>query len=174
MYQILKLKYFLLPLLFVLHLAPAAAQDYDLPKDAISTFFSEYVDDEDFTVIYVSGKVFELFKGANLDLDDIDEEEISAILEVVKDIQGIRVLHTDRDAEGHWMRAKKRIPTDRYDLLFKMRSKDGDNVEAFIQDEDAVINELFLLIGAEDNFAMLSFIGSIDLKKLSKLQQALD
>jgi len=167
-------KYILPLLLLLLPLAPASAQDLKLPKDAISTYFSEYVDDSDFTVIYVSGKVFELFKGASIDLDEIDEEEITAILEVVKDIQGIRILHTDRNAKAHWMEAKKRIPTNRYELLFKIRTQDGDNIETFIQDEDAVINELFMLVGAEDNFAMLSFIGAIDLKKISKLQNALD
>jgi hypothetical protein len=47
-------------------------------------------------------------------------------------------------------------------------------VEAFIQDEKAVISELFLLIGAVDNFAMLSFVGNIDLTKLSELQRAIE
>ncbi|MEM9527450.1 MAG: DUF4252 domain-containing protein, partial [Bacteroidota bacterium] len=98
----------------------------------------------------------------------------AAILEVVRDIQGVRILLTEEDTESHWSEAKKRIPTSQYEILFKMRSAGGDNVEAFIQDEDAVINELFLLIGTEDTFAMFSFIGAIDLKKISMLQDALD
>jgi hypothetical protein len=113
-------------------------------------------------------------KDANLDLDDLDEEEVEAVLKVVKDIQGIRVLHTDVNTRQYWMEAKKRISTDQYELLFKLRSKDGDNIEAFVQDEDAVISELFLLIGGFDNFAMISFIGAIDLTQLSELQKALD
>lgn len=165
---------FLFSLLLVLFMAPAFAQNIDLPKDAISTYFSEYIDDPSFSAVYVSGKIFDLFKGANIDIDEIDEEEIAAILEVVQDIQGVRILHTERNVQKHWMEAKKRIPTAQYELLFKVRSADGHNVEAFIQDEDAVINELFLLIGAEDTFAMFSFIGAINLKKLSKLQDALD
>ncbi|MBC6995593.1 DUF4252 domain-containing protein [Neolewinella lacunae] len=166
------MKYLLLPLLFVFYLAPATAQK--LPQDAISTYFSEYVDDQNFSAVYVSGKIFQLFRDADLDLDDLDEAEVKAILEVVQDIQGIRVLHTDVNATALWKEAKNRIPTDRYELLFKVRTKDGDNVEAFIQDEKAVISELFLLVGAADNFAMLSFIGRVDLTKLSQLQKALD
>ena len=158
-------------LLCVLYLAPASAQK--LPKDAISTFFSEYVDDQDFTVVYVSGKVFSLFKDIDLELDDIDDQEVGAILEVVKDIQGIRVLHTEKDVDRHYAAAKKRIPTDKYELLFKVRTADGDNVEAFIQDDNAVISELFMLVGSEDNFAMLSFIGAIDLNKIGDLQRVL-
>lgn len=164
---------YLIALLFCLYLAPASAQK-NMPQDAISTYFSEYVDDEDFTVVYVSGKIFQLVKDAKLDLDDLDEKEVEAVLKVVRDIQGIRILHTDVNAMARWKEAKKRIPTDRYELLFKVRTTDGDNIEAFIQDDKAVISELFLLIGAADNFAMLSFVGDIDLTKISDLQRAIE
>ena len=165
------MKYIITSLLLVLFWAPATAQ---VPTDAISNYFSEYVDDPDFNVVFVSGKVFELFRDANLDIDDLDDAEVEAVLEVVKDIQGIRILHTDVGAMARWKDAKKRIPTDRYELLFKVRTKDGDNVEAFIADENAVVSELFLLIGAADNFGMLSFMGTIDLNKLGDLQKAIE
>lgn len=161
-----------LPLLFLLFsLAPAAAQK--IPQDAISSYFAEYVDAPDFDVVYVSGKVFELFKDSNLDLEELDEAEVDAVLKMVKDIQGIRILHTDQKVMARWKEAKRRIPTDRYELLFKVRTADGDNVEAFIQDENATISELFMLIGASDTFVMLSFVGAIDLTKLADLQRAI-
>ncbi len=153
--------------------APASAQT-KLPLDAISNYFSEYVDDTRFSAVYVSGKMFELFNDAKIDLDEIDEEEVKAILDVVKDIQGIRVLHTDVTPLKFYQEAKARIDTDAYELLFMVRTKDGQNVEAFIQNQHAIVNELFLLVGAKDNFAMLSFVGNIDLSKLSDLQKALD
>lgn len=164
---------FLTILLFLFYLAPAAAQK-NLPLDAISNYFSEYVDDERFTAVYVSGKMFELFKDAKIDLDEIDEEEVKAILEVVRDIQGIRVLNTDVTPLKFYREAKGRISTDAYELLFKVRTSDGQNVEAFIQNDQAIVNELFLLVGTDDTFAMLSFVGNIDLGKLSALQNALD
>ena len=164
---------FILPLLFLLF-PLSAAFGQKLPKDAISNYFSEYVDDQDFTVVYVSGKIFDLVKDADIDLEELDEEEVEAVFDVVKDIQGIRVLHTERNAMARWKEAKKRIPTDKYELLFKVRTADGDNVEAFVQDESAVISELFLLVGAQDNFVMLSFVGAVDLSKLSDLQRAIE
>ncbi|MCP9236899.1 DUF4252 domain-containing protein [Lewinella sp. JB7] len=166
------MKYLILAL-FVLSLAPASAQKNE-PLDAISNYFSEYVDDQRFTAVYVSGKMFELFNDAKIDLDEIDEEELRAILEVVRDVRGIRVLHTDVTPLDFYRSAKGRINTDTYELLFKVRTRDGQNVEAFIQNEKAMINELFLLVGANDTFAMLSFVGDIDLSKLSQLQRALD
>lgn len=169
--MIAKMRY-LTPLLFLLYLAPASAQN--LPQDAISTYFSEYVDDPDFTVAYVSGKVFGLIKDANLDLQEMDEKEVEAILRVVRDVRGIRLLHTDRNAQRHWKEARRRIPTDQYELLFKVRTQDGENVEAFVRDDAAVISEFFLLVGGEDTFAMFSFVGSIDLTQLAELQRALE
>ncbi|MEM9837476.1 MAG: DUF4252 domain-containing protein [Bacteroidota bacterium] len=162
---------YLLGLLLCLFLAPAAAQ---LPQDAISAYFSEYVDDEDFTVVYISGKVFGLVKDAKLDLEEFDEKEVEAILDIVRDVKGIRILLTDEDVKQHWMEAKKRIPTDHYELLFKVRTKDGDNIEAFVQDENAAISELFLLFGAAKNFGMFSFVGDIDLTKISDLQRIIE
>ena len=164
---------YLLSFLLLALVVPASAQKLT-QLDAISNYFSEYVDDERFTAVYVSGKMFELFKDADLDLEEMDEKEIAAIREVVQDIQGIRVLHTDITPDRFYREAKDRISTDAYELLFKVRTQDGQNVEAFIQDENAVVNELFLLVGADDTFAMLSFVGKIDISKLGELQRALE
>ena len=164
---------YLLALLFVCTLAPASAQN-NLPLDAISTYFSEYVDDERFTAVYVSGKMFELFEDSKINLEEMDDEEVAAILDMVRDIRGIRVLHTDQTPLRFYREAKERISTDAYELLFKVRTQDGQNVEAFIQDENAVVSELFLLVGADDTFALLSFVGDIDLSKLGNLQRALE
>ena len=84
------------------------------------------------------------------------------------------MLHTDITPDRFYREAKDRISTDAYELLFKVRTQDGQNVEAFIQDENAVVNELFLLVGADDTFAMLSFVGKIDISKLGELQRALE
>ena len=164
---------YLIAFLFLVAAAPASAQKL-AQLDAISNYFSEYVDDERFTAVYVSGKMFQLFQDAELDFDEMDEQEIEAILDMVQDIQGIRVLHTDITPDKFYRDAKNRISTDAYELLFKVRTQEGQNVEAFIQDENAVISELFLLVGADDTFAMLSFVGKIDLSKLGELQRALD
>ncbi|PPK87805.1 uncharacterized protein DUF4252 [Neolewinella xylanilytica] len=164
---------FLSAFLLLICVAPASAQKI-AQLDAISNYFSEYVDDERFTAVYVSGKMFDLFEDADLDLEEMDEKEIAAIRNVVQDIQGIRVLHTDITPDRFYQEAKQRISTDAYELLFKVRTQDGQNVEAFIQDENAVVNELFLLVGADDTFAMLSFVGKIDISKLGELQRALE
>ena len=163
---------YLITSLFLLLFAPALPAQ-SLPLDGISNYFSEYVDDERFTAVYVSGKMFELLDDAKIELDEIDDEELAAILEVVRDVRGIRVLHTDVTPLKFYDEANARINTDAYDLLFSVRTKDGQHVEAFVQNDKAVVSELFMLVGADSSFAMLSFVGNIDLSKLSALQNSL-
>jgi hypothetical protein len=50
---------------------------------------------------------------------------------------------------------------------------EGTNVEFLVKDTGDIINELLLLVGG-DEFVMMSFVGNIDLDKISKLANSLD
>ena len=43
-----------------------------------------------------------------------------------------------------------------------------------VKESGDYVQELLMLVGGADNFAMISFIGNIDLKKIGKLAKALD
>ena len=166
--------HYLISLLFLLLLsAPASAQD-ELPLDAISNYFSEYMDDDRFTVVYVSGKMMEFFEDGDLEVDGVNDNDMEALLETVRELKGIRILSTDETPRTFYEDAVKRIDTRAYELLFRVRTKDGNNVEAFVQPKGAPARELLLLVGAEKNFTLLSFVGNIDLEKLGQLRQALN
>lgn len=64
-------------------------------NDAITRFFNQYAEDERFTVVYVSPKMFQLV--AKIDTDDPDWQQLR---EIVKDLGGIRVLTGDSIAGG--------------------------------------------------------------------------
>ena len=160
------MKYFVLfALCFFGTVTVASAQD-----DAISRYFSKYVDDERFTVVYVSGKLFRMFQSMELDLED---EEVDALLEVVEDMQGLRLLVTEEDPIGFFKEATNTIQTKEYETLMTVRSAEGENVHFLVKDENnEVVRELLLLVGAEDNFVLMSFVGLINLNKISELQRA--
>ena len=162
------MKYFVLfALCFFGALNVATAQD-----DAISRYFSKYVDDERFTVVYVSGKLFRMFQSMELDLDD---EEVDAILEVVEDMQGLRLLVTEENPMGFFKEATNTIQTKEYETLMTVRSAEGENVHFMVKDDNnEVVRELLLLVGAEDNFVLMSFVGLINLNKISDLQKAFE
>ncbi len=134
--------------------------------DAISKYFEKYMDDEDFTVVYISGRMFGMFA----DIDDDDKEAKAAM----KGIKGLRILSTEKNALGLYKEAIKKFNVSEYEELMKVRSG-KENVNFFIREEGDVIKELLLLVGGtEADFVMLSFIGDIDLKKISALSESMD
>jgi hypothetical protein len=80
---------FLLPVLFL------AAIQLHAQNDAITRFFSKYSEDERFTTVYVSQKMFQLV--AKVETDDADW---NSMREVIKDLGGLRVLTCDSITDG--------------------------------------------------------------------------
>lgn len=139
--------------------------------DAISKYFSNYVEDERFTVIYISPKMFSLFNKLDLDME---EEETEAIMEVVSDLKSLRILVCEEEGKALYEEAVKTIDTKEYEVLMNIRNKGEEQVDFLIKDEGDIINELLLLVGAPDNFVLMSFVGNINLDKVSKLTEAFE
>jgi len=141
-------------------------------SDAIDKYFQQYLEDEDFTVVFVSPKMFQLI--SKIDLNEIDNDpEAKMIMETVKDIKGLRVLTTDVKPMERYKEAMNKINTNEYEVLVTVRDK-GENVRIWVKEDASVISELLLLVGALDEFVMLSFVGDIDLDKISKLANNID
>ena len=141
-------------------------------NDAISKYFDQYLDDDNFTVVYVSGKMFDMI--AKVDIDELKDEEAQLIMDVAKDIKGLRVLVTDIDPKQYYKQARKLVSTnDGYEVLLTVRDK-GDNVNFWIKENNNIIEELFLLVGSEDEFVMVSFLGRLDLNKIAQLADKIE
>lgn len=138
--------------------------------DAISKYFDQYMEDDDFTVVFVSPKMFQLL--GKLDTSGLNDREAEDVLGVIKDLRGLRVLTTEKNANSFYKEAMNKINTKEYETLMTVRSK-GDNVRFLVKDSGDVIDELLLLVGG-DTFTMISFVGKIDLNKISKLSKSLD
>jgi hypothetical protein len=157
-------KLFLLPL-FLLAALSTFAQN-----DGISRFFSKYEEDERFTVVYISPKMFQMI--AKIETSD---PEWNKFRDVIGDLGGLRVLTADSVSEGISMYkdALSRVPQKEYEELLTVR--DGDeHVRFWIKENNNTINELLLLVGAPTEFTMLSFTGKIDLNKISSLAKSVD
>ena len=155
----------LLPLFLLAVIFNLSAQN-----DAITRFFEKYVDDERFTVVYVSPKMFQLVSKI-----ETNDEEWNQVREIVKDLGGLRVLVADSIADGltFYKDALSRVPTGEYEELLTIR--DGkEHVRIWVKDSENIIEELLLLVGAPDEFVLLSFTGKIDLDKISELSKSLD
>jgi len=140
--------------------------------DAIDKYFEKYVDDERFTVVYISGKMFQMI--SKIAPDELeDDPEAQAALEVAKDIKGLKILTSEEVGPELYKEAIGLIDTKEYETLMTVRDG-GENVRFLVKDTGDVINELLLLVGGEENFVLLSFVGNIDLNKISKLANQID
>ncbi len=146
---------------------PATAQ-----IDAISNYFEKYMDNEDFTMVYLSPKMFELL--GKLNLDELEDREAAEVMSVVSDLKGLRVLTTDINTQKLYDEAMSLLNVEDYEVLMTVRDE-GENVHFWVKEGSGdVINELLLLVGGGDDFVLLSFVGNINLRKISKLANSVD
>lgn len=136
-------------------------------EDAIMKYFSKYVDDERFSAVYISPKMFNMV--SKIEIEDMEPE----VQEVIRSMKGLRILHTEQNALQYYNEAIKTINTNDYELLLTARDN-GENVRFMVKDKGDIVEELLMIVGGEKNFALLSFMGNIDLKKIGKLAKALD
>jgi hypothetical protein len=136
-------------------------------EDAITKYFNKYVDDAKFSAVYISPKMFSMV--SKIEIEDMEPE----LQEVIRSMKGLRILHTEENAMQYYNEALKTINTTEYELLMTARG-DGENVRFMVKDKGDIIEELLMIVGGNENFALLSFIGNIDLKKIGKLAKALD
>jgi hypothetical protein len=135
----------------------AFAQD-----DAIGKFFGKYVDDPKFTVISVSPRMFRLLSKVNWDTIPSD------LKKTVTGLQSLRVLTTETTPEHYFKEAMTLIDHKEYEDLITVRST-KTNVRFLIKETGNKISELLMLSEDDDGFTLMSFVGDIDLDKLSRL-----
>jgi hypothetical protein len=136
-------------------------------EDAITKYFNKYIDDERFSAVYISPKMFSMV--SKIEIENMEPE----VQEVIKSMKGLRILHTEQNALQYYNEALKTINTNEYQVLLTARDN-GENVRFMVKDNGDIVQELLMIVGGEKNFALMSFIGNIDLKKIGKLAKALD
>ncbi len=137
--------------------AGAFAQD-----DAIGKFFGKYVEDSRFTVVSISPRMFRLMSKVNWDTIPSD------LKQTVTHLTSLRILSTETTPAVFYKEAMARIDRKEYEELITVRS-DKDNVRFMIKEQGDVIHELLMIAVDKDDFTMMSFVGNIDLDKLSRL-----
>ncbi|MEO7988123.1 MAG: DUF4252 domain-containing protein [Chryseolinea sp.] len=134
-------------------------------QDAISKFFSKYQDDESFTQVTVSSKMFSLF--TNMEVDSKEDKEV---LDAISKLKGLRILGKENtsDARKLYKEAFALIPIKEFEELMTVRDKDQD-FKFLIKESGGKISELLMIMGGADDFMVMSLFGEIDLKQVSHL-----
>lgn len=138
--------------------------------DAIRSFFSKYQDDEAFSQVTISSKMFGLF--TNMELEDKEDQEV---LDAISKLKGLKVLAKEdaRDARQLYSEANKMLPKSEYEELMYVRDKDKD-MRFFIREKSGKIDELVMIAGGADDFMLMTIFGEIDLKQISKIGRKMD
>ncbi|HJW29205.1 MAG TPA: DUF4252 domain-containing protein [Saprospiraceae bacterium] len=136
-------------------------------EDAITKYFNKYIDDTTFSAVYISPKMFSMV--AKIKIEDMDPD----VQEVIKSMKGLRIVHTEHNALKYYNDALKTINTNEYEILLTARDN-GENVRFMVKESGDIVQELLMIVGGDKDFALMSFIGNIDLKKIGKLAKALD
>jgi len=139
--------------------------------DAISKFFSKYQNDETFTQVTVSSKMFNLF--TNMEVSKPEDQEV---LNAISKLKGLRILAKEqtRNSRELYKEALGFVPLKEYEELMSVRDKDKD-MKFFIKETSpGKINELLMVAGGNDEFMVLSLFGEIDLKQVSKIGSKMD
>lgn len=140
-------------------------------QDAISKFFTKYQNDESFSQVTVSSKMFNLF--TNMEVESKEDKEV---LDAISKLKGLRILAKQdaRNARELYKEAFSLIPLKEYEELMSVRDKDKD-MKFFIKETSAgKISELLMVMGGNTDFMVLSLYGEIDLKQVSRLGRKMD
>lgn len=151
--------FFFIPLLLLG--TGAFAQD-----DAIGKYFGKYVEDSRFTVVSISPKMFRLLSKVNWDTIPAD------IRQTVSRLQSLRILSTGTTPRQFYKEALTRIDMKEYEELLTVRDKDGD-VRFVVKESGGIIHELLMITADDDGFTLMSFVGDIDLDKMSRLASSM-
>ena len=138
-------------------------------NDVITELFNQYYDDENFTKVSVSSKMFELF--TEIEPGDKDEE---VILEAISKLEGLKILAADSIGNSRKMfdDAVNRITSKGYEELMEVKDADED-MKFMIMEKNGKISELVMVIGGRKKFVILSLFGEIDLKSISRLSKSM-
>ncbi len=156
-----KLRQWALVLPLLLIGAGVFAQD-----DAIGRFFGKYVDDSRFTVVSISPKMFRLLSKVNWDTIPSD------LKQTISKLQSLRILSTETTPQTFYKEALTRIDRKEYEELITVRSS-KDNVHFLVKESGGIIHELLMVSVDQDGFTLMSFVGDIDLDKLSRLSSSM-
>ncbi len=131
--------------------------------DAIITYFDKYLDDEKFTSVYISGRMFEM-----ISILPENEEFDADVKSILANLNGLRILSIEENGKQYFEEARTTLPLNKYEPLMTVRDGDQEVVFLILESEDE-IKELLLLVGGEEEFVFLSFVGKIDLQKIASL-----
>ena len=139
-------------------------------QDAITKFFDKYSNDQSFTTVNITSRMFGLF--TDLEMEDEEDQEV---MDAISKLKGLKILAKENTDNGKelYREAFSLIPKKEYDELMSIRDEDND-MKFLIKEKNGKVSELLMVMGGNDEFFILTLFGEIDLKQVAKISKAMD
>ncbi|HLT07800.1 MAG TPA: DUF4252 domain-containing protein [Cyclobacteriaceae bacterium] len=154
--------------LIVLILAAGTAQAQD---DAIAKFFSKYMENENFSRVYISPKMMQMAGGflkSNVEAGNAEEKDLGLLMQKIK---GIRILSGEKvNGKSLFNEAMNTLNRNKYEDLMDVQDK-ASSLKFMVREENGRIAELLMITGSESEFTVLSMLGTFTYQDLNILAE---
>lgn len=135
----------------------------------VSKYFSELANNEAYTKVSISSKMFSLF--SELEAGSETEKEFLAAASKLK---GLKIIVADSipNAAAMYSKAIKDVDAAGYEELMSVKDAE-ENMKFSIKEKSGKIEELLMIAGGKKRFVLLSLYGEIDLKNISKIASSM-
>jgi len=152
----------LLSVLFFGSILTSVAQD-----DAIQRFFSNYMEDDRFSRVYISPKMMQMAGGFLK--NNAEEAESQDLGELIQKVRGIRILSSDEvDGMTMYKEAYSSLTKNKYEELMDVQDK-GSSLKFLVREEGGLVRELLMISGEESEFTLMSLLGTFTYEELNML-----
>lgn len=135
-------------------------------NDAIGTYFSEYLNNEDVTKISVSGKAFELVQDI-----EVEGEEAEAYKKMTSQVTGFRMIVDETETKRPVQDALKKVSRS-FEELIQVKEKDNV-VHVLVNESNGTVYEVLCIVGTEKEFILASLTGNMRLSDVGELTKSL-
>ncbi|MEM6737481.1 MAG: DUF4252 domain-containing protein [Bacteroidota bacterium] len=134
-------------------------------QTVINKYMEKYEDDETFTKVSVNSKMFSLF--SEMEGSEKDEQ---LFYDITSKLKGMKVIASEKVSSPKTLYNGAVSDIEKAGFEELMTVKDAEeNVKISIKDKDGIIEELIMVMGGKEKFALVSIFGEINLKQISKL-----
>lgn len=139
--------------------------------DAISKFFSKYMEDENFSRVYISPKMMQMAGGFLKSAGEDSDQEAEDLGELISKVRGIRILSTETtNGKSLYQEAMNTLNKNKYEDLMDVADK-GSNVKFMVREENGLVKEFLMISGSGESFTLLSMLGSFTYQDLNILAE---
>lgn len=134
-------------------------------QTVVTKYMDKYENDETFTKVSVSSKMFSLF--AEMEGSEEDEQ---LFYDITSKLKGMKVVASEKvsNPKALYDGAISDVQKAGFEELMTVKDAE-ENVKISIREKGGVIEELIMVAGGKQKFAMVSIFGEIDLRQISKL-----